>query len=203
MPLSNLKSLEVFVTPGDTHAARAVAWKKKKGGGISVVYVLSKWCCDHVGWLVDRPTGSPRKCAIVVTLSLLFALSISVCLCALEQLTTMSRTAFCRNCRCVANKSSLNWVCRDVVTFSGAILGEIVHTLTSAVTMDYLHEWMLQPWIYVRSNIVCLDIDIIHIIYTHSVTWRNSVIKEWLSDHHLNDADILLSWTLYFVSSET
>lgn len=50
-------------------------------------------------------------------------------------------------------------------------------TLASAVTIDYLDEWVLQPWIYVRSNIVCLDIDIIHIIYTHSVTWRNSVIK--------------------------
>lgn len=138
---------------------------KKKKGGISVVYVLSKWRCNHVGWLVDRPTGSPRKCAIVVTLSLLFSLSISVCLCALEQLTTMSRTAFCRNCRCVANKSSLNWVCRNVVTFSGAILGEIVHTLTSAVTMDYLHEWMLQPWVYMWEAILCVSILILYILY--------------------------------------
>lgn len=164
MALSNLKSLKVFDTPGDTHVARAMAWKKKKGG-ISVVYVLSKWRCNHVGWLVDRPTGSPRKCAIVVTLSLLFSLSISVCLCALEQLTTMSRTAFCRNCRCVANKSSLNWVCRNVVTFSGAILGEIVHTLTSAVTMDYLHEWMLQPWVYMWEAILCVSILILYILY--------------------------------------
>lgn len=42
MALSNLKSLKVFDTPGDTHVARAMAWKKKEGWyqcGLRVVEV--------------------------------------------------------------------------------------------------------------------------------------------------------------------
>lgn len=116
---------------------------EKGRGAIHAVCALLSWCRTCTDRLMWPP---PSWQNVQFRLSLLTSLlSILVCLCALELLTTITRAAFLKKLVVVLPANSLfSWVCCEVfVTLLGQVrVKYIVHTwMFFGVTVDLL-AWM-------------------------------------------------------------